>query len=98
DNAHRMHDRTSSNVALGLDATRCTEAERAVSGAADDLAQADLDERRVQPDGQRGELPHGLLGARLGLAAALPDHRFDDLREQPDLAFGGGAERPQVAA
>src|SRR5579875_1483707 len=68
------------------------------SGAADNLAQADLDERGVQPHRQRGELTNGLLRARFGLAAALAADRSDDLREQPDLAVGRGAKRAQVPA
>jgi len=52
----------------------------------------------VQAHGERGELAHGLLGARLRLGAALLRDRADDLREEPDLALGRGAERAQVPA
>ena len=52
----------------------------------------------MQPHRERGELAHRLLGARPGLAAALPGHRPDDLAEQADLALGGGAEGAQVPA
>src|SRR5690348_11518430 len=59
--------------------------------------QPGLDQRRVQRDRQGGDLPGDLLGAGPTLGVALPDHRGDDLLDEPDLPVGGRAERPQVA-
>src|SRR5207253_1648836 len=96
DNSHRMHDRTSWKLALAVRRYTVVVGEARGSGAADDLSQTDLDERRMQPNGQRCELAHRLFGTRLGLTAALPRHRADHLREETDLALGSGPERPQV--
>ena len=62
------------------------------------LAQADLDQGRVQPHRQRGELADRLLGPRPGLLPRCRAIGPDDLGEQADLAVGGGAEGAQVPA
>src|SRR5829696_77113 len=59
-------------------------------------AQPGPDERRVQPDRQRGELADGLLGAAARLGVALAHQRRDDLLEEADLPIRGGPVRPQV--
>src|SRR4051794_27369294 len=58
--------------------------------------QPGLHQRGVQPDGQRGDLADGLLGASLGPGVAAPLLRGDDLLDQADLTVGGGLERAQV--
>src|SRR5689334_5541238 len=58
--------------------------------------EADLDQRRVQPYGQRGDLRRHVLGASAGGGVAAAGERGDDLLDEPDLAVGGGLEGAQV--
>ena len=60
-------------------------------------AQAGLDQRGVQADGQRPELGRGVGGAGGRVVALAARHRVDDLLDQPDLAVGRGLEGPDVA-
>lgn len=60
-------------------------------------AQSRLDERRVQPYGELGQLVRGGLGMGPGLRIAVQAQRGDQLLDQPRLTVRGGTHGAQMA-
>src|SRR3954471_14619316 len=72
-----------------LQGGNCARQSEASGLPAEERSQPGLNQGRVQPHGQRGDLACGFLRSCARFRVALPDQRRDDLLDQAELSVCG---------